>query len=368
MRPTGGLVRLLMTAQVLVIAVGALTLAATTGLVAPAVFRDHLARTGEASAAVRSHAEQAFASSFAISLTVATFASLVTAGLVSWVLLRRVARPVEQLADAADAVASGHYDVQVPGVAFGSELTRLTEAFRHMATRLADTEATRSKLLSDLAHELRTPLATLTAYVDGMEDGVVEIDPAAWETIRGQVGRLRRLANDVREVAAAEDASLELRMASTDPVALAKEAVATAGPAFDQREVRLSYDGPPSAPAVTADADRLGQVLANLLDNALRHTPTGGHVALLVRTDPGHVVVSVRDDGAGLATSDLDAVFARFYRVDPARGGSDGGGSGLGLSIARAIARAHGGDLRAASDGLGLGSTFTLRLPTRPGA
>ena len=192
-RPPSGLAGRLMTAQILVIAMGSVTMVAATLLVAPRLFRRHLAHAGVNSPQVRKHAEEAFASSFAISLTIATVAALVTAGLVSWFLVRRVAHPVEELALAADAVAAGNYRVAIPTADFSSEMQRLSDAFAHMASRLGDTDAARSRLLSDLAHELRTPLATLEAFIDGIEDGVVPDNPESRATMRAQVARLRRL-------------------------------------------------------------------------------------------------------------------------------------------------------------------------------
>lgn len=360
-RPVPGLAARLMSAQIMVIAVGALTLALTAALVAPNVFRRHLARSGETSPPVRQHAEEAFASSFVVSLTVAAVAALLAAGIASWFLVRRVATPVEQLALAADAVADGRYDVSVPAVPFSAELQRLSDAFSHMASRLADTDAARSRLLSDLSHELRTPLATLSAYIDGIEDGVVPSDSTSFETMRGQVSRLRRLTTDVREAAAAEEA-LDLQLTPTDPVALGQAAVSAAGPRYAARDVALAYRGDTTAPSVLGDPQRLGQVLANLLDNALRHTPAGGHVTVAVHTENGQVQLVVQDDGSGIAPDQLEAVFARFHRVDPARTAADGSGSGLGLTIARAIVRSHGGTLRAHSAGEGHGTTMTVRL------
>lgn len=163
----------LMIAQLLVIGTGALTLIVAAVLVAPTLFSEHLTQTGEDSPQVRQHAEEAFASSFAIALGLAMVAALIAAGLVSLFLVRRVADPVVDLADAADAVAAGDYAVAVPTGGFGSELSRLSDAFDHMANRLAATDATRTSMLADLAHEVRTPLATLEAYIDGMEDHVV---------------------------------------------------------------------------------------------------------------------------------------------------------------------------------------------------
>jgi two-component system sensor histidine kinase BaeS len=361
---SAGLAARLMVLMVLVIAVGSVTLVVATDLLAPGLFRAHLKRSGERSPAVLHHAEQAFNSAFAKSLTLATLTALAAAGLVSWFLVRRVAHPVQELADAADAVAAGNYRVQVPVADFSSELQRLSDAFTHMAGRLADTDAARSRLLSDLAHELRTPLATLEAYIDGIEDGVVVDDAQSREVMRTQLRRLHRLTTDVREIAAAEEHALELQLAPCEPLDLVRDAVAAARPRYQQKAVELRVDAGP-APTVTADTQRLQQVMANLLDNALRHTPSSGHVSVGVTREGGSVRIVVRDDGKGLPTDQLQAVFQRFHRVDPARSSHDGEGSGLGLTIARAIMTAHGGTLEADSAGVGHGATFTLTLPVR---
>jgi signal transduction histidine kinase len=352
-----------MTAQVMVIGIGALTLVATAIVVAPMLFSTHLARTGEDSPEVQLHAEEAFASSFAISLLLATLASLVAAGLVSWFLVRRVAHPVAQLADAADAVAAGDYRVQVPHTGFSSEIVRLSEAFDHMATQLAHTETTRTSMLADLAHELRTPLATLEAYIDGMEDQVVATGAESWQTMRDQVNRLRRLATDLREAAAAEEHALELVLQPVDAGLLAEVAAAAARPRYQAKGVALELLASHVPAVVHADAERMQQVLANLLDNALRHTPAGGHVTVQVRASDRSILTQITDDGDGLATDELEAVFERFHRADPARTVNGGGGSGLGLTIARAIVTDHGGQLTAQSPGRGQGATLTLWLP-----
>src|SRR5664279_578563 len=308
-----------MTAQVFVIIVGSLTLALTAGLIAPSLFRTHLPRAGITGAEVRPHAEEAFAVAFALSLTLAAVAALVAAVLASWVLVRQVTRPIEVLARAADAVAAGRYDLPVPQASFSTELQRLSDAYAHMAHRLADTDAARSRLLSDLAHELRTPLATLTAYIDGLEDGVVAADAAAFQTMRAQVSRLHRLTIYVRDPATADEDALDLHPAHIDPTALARQAVRAASPRFVEREVTLSYDGPPATPSITADPDRLGQVVANLLDNALRHTPAGGRVSVALDTTGDDVVLRVVDDGTGIPPAELEAIFERFRRGDDAR-------------------------------------------------
>ncbi len=362
-RPSGLATRLML-AQLLVIATGALTLVVAAVLIAPTLFAEHLARTGEDAPEVRLHAERAFASSFAISLTLATVAALTAAGLVSWFLVRRVAHPVVELADAADAVAAGDYTTRGPTGGFGSELTRLSEAFDHMAERLAATDATRSSLLADLAHELRTPLATLEAYIDGMEDGVVPGDASSFAVMRDQVARLRRLSGDLREAAAAEEHALGLVMTPLDPVAVVRDAIAAARPGYQNKGVDLGLDQAELAPLVLADAERVQQVLANLLDNALRHTPAGGRVDMAIGMGrEGSVSITVTDNGEGIDAHQLAHIFDRFHRADPARPVHDGGGSGLGLTIARAIVEDHGGTLTASSAGRGRGSAFTLTLP-----
>ena len=356
----------LLTAQALVVAVGGLTLLLTATLVAPGLFHEHLARTGVDSPDVTHHAEQAFTSAFGISITVAMAVSLLAAALVSWFLVRRVARPVEELAEAAETVAAGTYTIEVPAEPFSSELEALSTSFSHMADRLAHTDASRTRLLADLAHELRTPLATLEAYIDGLEDGVVQASPDSYATMRGQVTRLRRLATDLRESAAADEHALDLAPIDLDAAAVAADAVAAATPRYLLKPVALELLPAASVMTVRADPERLGQVLAILLDNALRHTPTGGHVSVATAQTGSSITMTVGDDGEGIPTDQLAAVFSRFHRVDPARTTSDGSGSGLGLTIARAIITDHGGTLTADSRGPGTGATFTVTLPAAP--
>jgi two-component system sensor histidine kinase BaeS len=359
-----GLASRLMAAQLLVITTGALTLIVASVLVAPALFSEHLTRTGEDSPEVQQHAEQAFASSFAISLAVAMVASLTAAGLVSWFMVRRVARPVVALADAADAVAAGDYSVTVPAGGFGSELTRLSDAFDHMANRLAATDATRTSMLADLAHELRTPLATLEAYIDGMEDQVVPADGASYAVMRDQVARLRRLVVDLRESSAAEEHALGLVLTPLDANVIVRDSVAAAQPRYRSKGVQLQVRLPTEPAPIRADAERAQQVLSNLLDNALRYTPSGSRVEIEVLANGGtSVQILVSDNGEGIPPDEIEHIFERFRRVDPARAVSDGGGSGLGLTIARAIAEDHGGSLTAKSRGVGYGSCFTWTLP-----
>jgi signal transduction histidine kinase len=352
-----------MQAQALVVGIGTLTLVVSAVLVAPVLFRDHLIQAGVTDVTVQLHAEDAFASAFAISVGLATVTSLLAAGAISWLMVRRVSRPVEELAESAEIVATGRYDVDVPDATFSSELHQLSGSFSKMAQRLGATEATRSRLLADLAHELRTPLATLEAYVDGMEDGVLPLDEVSWRTMRDQINRLRRLATDVREVAAAEEHALGLRLEPIDARDIARAAVAAAAPRFSGKGVALVARLCEHPCPVMGDAMRLQQVLANLLDNALRHTPIGGQVIVAVDRAGSNVRITVKDTGEGIPAEQVGWVFERFHRVDPSRISTDGGGSGLGLTIARALVSDHSGTITAASPGTGLGTTLTIELP-----
>ena len=364
-RPRSLAVRM-MAGQIVVIAVGAITLAITAALIAPRLFTYHFEQTGEANSMVQYHAQEAFESSFALALAFGVVASVVGAGLLSWLLTKRISQPIAQLALAAEAVAEGNYEVVVPHDSFGRELAALSVAFDEMAEQLAQTDAARRQLLSDLAHELRTPLATLEAHIDGMEDGVVPSSADSYAVMRHQVARLRRLATDLKVLTAVEAHALELQIQELKTNAMVSAACGSAELRYEAKGVELRCLQPGSDVVVMADPDRLQQVLSNLLDTALRHTPAGGSVDVSCEHTAAEVTVSVSDTGDGITEDQLDAVFDRFHRADASRR-NDGEGSGLGLTIARAIVIDHGGTLIAQSEGLGRGAVFRVTLP-RAGA
>ncbi len=351
----------LMLAQVLVVAVGAITPVIAAALLAPRLFHLHLMQAGVTHSQVATHAEAAFQSAMGIAVMLGVVMSLVAAGIVSWYLVRRIAAPIEQLAQATHDVAAGLYDVDIPTAAFSVELDDLASSFEGMAQRLAAAGRTRTRMLADLAHEVRTPLATLQAYIDGMEDGVIAPDAAAWDTMRHQIGRLPRLADDIRVVARAEGQQIELvPMDGCDAV---HAAVQAAVPRSEAKGVLLHLQVCAEGCRINGDAIRLQQVFANLLDNALRHTPVGGRIDVEGRELGERFVVTVTDDGEGIPHDQLESVFERLHRVDVSRVNADGSGSGLGLTIARAIVQAHGGTITASSSGSGRGARFTVALP-----
>lgn len=362
-----GLATRLMTAQIIVIAVGAVTLLTTAALAAPILFHDHLAQADLVDPAVIAHAEQAFNSAFLLALVLGAAASLAAAGLMSWFLVRRVTPPLQRLAQAAESVANGNYQVEIPDDAFGSELQSLSRSFTKMSHRLEEIDKSRTRMLNDLAHEIRTPLATLEVFVDGMEDEVVPIEEQTYVVLHRQIARLRRLASDVRDAANASEHALGLH---TGPVDLRHElelAAELARPQFQAKGITLTSTYQSTATTIAADEQRLQQVLTNVLSNALRHTPTGGSVSINASDEGDNVLIQVADTGDGIPPEELDDIFERFYRHDPSRTDDDQArGSGLGLTIARAITIEHGGSITAASAGLGHGTTITICLPRTP--
>ena len=362
-RPRPGLAARLLTAQLLVVGAGAVTFAVVALAIGPALFRTHVRQAlGVVSPVLTRHLDNAFAAGAGIAIGVGTAAALITAAGVSLLVTRRLSQPIRGLATAAAAVAAGDYTARVAPAGFGPELDALTSAFNTMAGRLQATEATRRRLLADAAHELRTPLATLDAFVEGLADGVRAPTKQTWDIMAAQTARLCRLADDISVVSRAEEHALPLHLSRTSVIPLVQAAISAARPGYDAKGIQLRSEVPANLPELVADRDRVTQVLAGLLANALRHTPRGGHVSVRAQPSGSAVQVIIADTGEGISAEHLPHIFERFYRVDPARDRAHGG-SGIGLTIARALITAHGGTITAASEGPGTGTRFTITLP-----
>jgi signal transduction histidine kinase len=360
-----GLAARLFAGQVIVVFAGALALGLVAAAVGPAIFRSHLQQVpGHVDAAASRHVEEAYASASAVSFGIALVAALVAALAVSAYVARRVARPVVQLAAAAADVAEGRYATRVQPPHIGAEFDTVAASFNAMAARLADADENRRRMLADFGHEMRTPIATIEAYLEAAEDGVAVDDEDTLSVLRLQTARLRRLTDDIAAVSRAE-ARLGLCLVRSAPADLVHAAVAAARARYAAHGVTLRDHYAADVPDIDADPERMGQVLGNLLDNALRHTPPGGRVSVTLDEDPAGVGVTVADNGEGIAAEHLPHVFERFYRADARDRGH--GGSGIGLAIVRALVREHGGRVTADSDGPGTGATFTLVLPVTDG-
>ena len=352
----------LLLAQSLVLVAGGVTTWVVALVVGPPLFREHLHLAGVAhNSNEQFHAEQAYQRATAISIAVAIAIAALTAFIVAVYLSRRLQRPIAEVAAAASAIADGRYEIRVTSPQLGGEFDDLAAAFNEMARRLQAVESTRRRLFSDLAHEIRTPVSVLEAYLEAVEDGVKPLDPETMAMLREQTSRLVRFSADAGALAQAEEAHATIKPGWIDVGHLVAASRAAAAERYASKGVYLTtHVG--VVPRVWADGQRLAQVLGNVLDNALRHTPAGGHVALTVAPVDADVVFTVVDDGDGIEGDHLPHLFERFYRADTARN-RELGGSGIGLAIAKALTEAHGGRITASSQGPGAGSTFTVAIP-----
>lgn len=360
-----GMLRRLLLVQALVLLAVGVTTWVVAALVGPPLFRDHLHQAGVPhNSSEQFHAEQAYQHATAISITVAIAVAAMTAFVVTVYLSRRVQHSVAEISAAATSVAEGRYHIRVTPPQLGDEFDGLASAFNQMAQRLQAVESTRRQLFGDLAHEIRTPVAVLEAYLEAVEDGVKTLDAQTVAMLREQARRIVRFSADAAALAQAEEAHTTIAPEWVDSGQLVGAVSAAVTDRYAAKGVALTTRVD-DAPRLWGDSQRLGQVMANLLDNALRHTPAGGHVTLAVGTIGTDVVFTVADDGEGVAAEHLPHLFERFYRADMARD-RDGRGAGIGLAIAKALTEAHGGHIDATSRGPGTGTTFTVTVPIQP--
>lgn len=361
--PKPRLITQLLVGQTVLIVISGVTLVGTAMLVAPPIFSKHMHEAGIDTSSARKHITEAFAGSFSLSLVIAMLTALLVAAVMAWYLMRRIAEPIESLAIFAESLASGDSTGIVAVASSTPEIDRLSVALTGMSAELSMIQNDQARMLRDLAHELRTPIATIGALIDGIEDGVVKGDAHSWDTIRDQLQRLNRLSRDVRDVSHSYDQTLSNLKILVDPNEIGRSAIAAWSARFEKKGVGLETKTSGELSRINADPLRIGQVLSNLLENALRHTPKDGNVLLIIESVVDGVSFSVRDDGEGISVNQLPHIFDRLYRGDNARHSGDSG-SGLGLTIARSIAESHSGTLIAMSKGRGRGSSFTLTIPT----
>lgn len=317
---------------------------------------------GRGARLVAGAAEQAFLGSVDRGILVAAFAAVALAGVAALIAARGLSRPLVRLTEAAQSLASGDlgHRVEAQGPA---EVERLGEAFNEMAASLEEAEELRRRLVADVAHELRNPLAAARAQAEGMAEGVLAVDQARLGGLVSDVAHLSRLVEDLQELSSAEAGALRYDMAEVDLGALVMREAERARTRLHEGLV-VEARVPEAAVVVRGDELRLAQVLRNLLSNALRHTETGS-VTVVVEGREGLAEVRVEDTGEGIPAADLPYVFERFYRADAARA-RDTGGAGIGLAIARRIVRDHGGDVFARSEP-GQGAVVGFTLPKAPG-
>lgn len=286
----------------------------------------------------------------------------IVALLLGVLLSRTLTRPIRELTAATQSVADGKLGLQV-SVRSRDELGELAASFNKMSADLARSVNARRQMTADIAHELRTPLSLILGHAEAVHDGVLPPTRENFEIIRDEATRLEHLVDDLRTLSLADAGELSMEMMTVKPKKLLQEAASLYRYRARQKNISLDLQTPDELPDIKADASRLTQVLTNLLDNALRHTPDGGRITLAARGTKDGLLIWIQDSGPGVASGDLGRIFDRFYRLDSARS-REQGGSGLGLAIAKSIVQAHGGQMWAESQP-GQGLAIFIQLPVQ---
>ena len=302
-----------------------------------------------------------FRAGFNETLLYAIIAAVVVAMGVSIFFSRGVVAPLRAMTDASQRIAAGHYDerVQIRG---DDELAQLGERFNQMAEKLEQVESMRRRLIGDVSHELRTPLTAIKGSMEGLMDGILPATHETYQQIHTEADRLNRLVDDLQELSRVEAGSYHLDVRPVDVSALAQTVAKRLSLQFESKRISLDLELAPGLTRVQADEDRAVQVLTNLVGNALQYTPENGKVIISAKQLIDEVQIAVKDSGIGIPSEHLAHIFDRFYRVDKSRSRHAGGGSGIGLTIARALVEAMGGRIWVESEGEGQGSTFTFTL------
>ena len=361
---------------VVVVLIGAIILITAASLSVPAAFERHMASMNEVmnnanamgnNQQMQSELFSQYTTAVYEAVTYAALAALIAAILASFFISRQVVTPMLHMMSLSQRIAEGEYQerLALPGGQQADqtdELGQLALRFNQMADKLEKTETMRRQLIGDVTHELRTPLTAVKGYLEGLMDGVLPADPETYEQIHSEIDRLQRLVNDLQELSRVEAGAIQLNLAPVPPERLIERIQSTLGRQFEDKNIQLVTDVEPGLPNLFVDKDRIIQVLTNLVGNALQYTPNGGKVSISVRREKSEILFAVKDTGIGISTEQLTFIFNRFYRTDKSRNRASGG-SGIGLTIAKALVQAHQGKIWAESNGEGKGSTFSFLIP-----
>lgn len=304
----------------------------------------HLIMEGVAS---REEAEAMFDQYVIRVLLIGAAAGIVLGAAAAWWLVRRLMRPLEQLTAATQAVAVGDLAARVPE-APDPELRRLSQSFNRMAATLQRTEELRQALVEDVAHELRTPLTSLRGYTEALADGVVEPTPEVLRTVKDEIERLTRLVEGLDQLARGERGERNGASVEVDLGGIVRHSLELISPELARRRIEVVFEEATSVPAIRGDPDAMGQVVANLVQNAARYTNDGGTIRVQLRADGEWLHFAIANTGSEIPAAELPLIWERLHRVDRSRTRASGG-AGIGLTIVRQIVEAHGGSVGARS-------------------
>ncbi len=359
----------LLLSYLVIIVVGVFVLVIASQFILPASFNRHMAGMGNDGMMMGMNGNSAmsqlyvdYRASFNEALMYATLAAMFAALVLSVFFSRSVISPVHAMSLATQRIADGRYDerLQVNG---NDELAQLAAYFNQMAEKLNEVESMRRRLIGDVSHELRTPLTAIKGSMEGLMDGILPATDETYQQVLAEAERLNRLVNDLQELSRVEARAYQLNIRPVDASALVRTVTKRLSPHAELKRITLDFELQPDLLHVLADEDRAVQVLTNLTGNALQYTPEGGRVTISAKRISNEIEFSIRDTGIGIPAEHLSHIFDRFYRVDKSRSRQAGGGSGIGLTIARSLIEAHGGRIWVESAGDGKGSTFNFTLP-----
>ncbi len=359
-----------------VILVGLAVLVTATSLTLPGAVERHLAvmnamMTGNkmigSIQSLQTELSSNYQAAVTEALSLAMTADLIAAIIASLIISRQVVGPVQRMMKMSHRIAEGEYGerLNISGMVQSNQLDELDQlalSFNQMADKLDKTETMRRQLIGDVTHELRTPLSAIKGYMEGLMDGVLPATPETYQQVHAEADRLQKLVIDLQELSRVEAGAFLLHLEPISPNRLIENVLGYLSPQFEEKNIVLERNLEADIPEVMADKDRIIQVLINLVGNALQYTPAGGKVTLTASKVRSEAVIAVADTGIGISPEHLPYIFNRFYRADKSRTRASGS-SGIGLTIAQALVKAHHGRMWAESPGEGKGSTFYFTLP-----
>lgn len=350
--------------------VGILVSGAVVEFLLPSIFDRHMAGSSMMSGSSNMASTMAqellddFRSITTEALLVAGGIGLLVAGVVAWLVSSQLIKPIQAMRAVTDAVNSGNFLVRVPIYTPGEardELEQIAVQVNTMADTLSRVEQRRRQLIGDVAHELRTPLTIINGTMEGLIDGIIPPAAEVFEKVQAETARLNKLVDDLRDLSALDADQAIFSMTPVDLNTLVPELLGQFSRLLAEKDIQVSQTSTSLPLRVSADEDRLKQVLSNVLTNTINYAP-GGHLEIELDAQDDHAIIRVKDDGMGIAPEHLPFVFDRFYRADRSRARNTGG-SGVGLTIAREIMERHAGTIRIESSGEGQGSIVTILLP-----